>query len=68
MVTNVLSAVRIRVLRKPIFSTVPLILLAVKVSPAVKGLSKKMMNEAIKFSKLSLQQVQQQHHKAKAGK
>ena len=52
-VTNVLSTVRIRVLLKPIFSTVPVILFTFTTSPVKNGLSKKMMKDAIKFSRLS---------------
>lgn len=42
-----------RVLRNPICSTVPVTLFTFKKSPVKKGLSKKMIKEAIKFSRLS---------------
>ena len=50
----VFSLVRIRVLRSPIFSMVPVNPFTFTCSPTVKGLSKKMIKEAIKFSILSL--------------
>lgn len=51
---HVLSRVLILVLRKPIFSTIPVKWCTLTVSPVANGLSKKMMKEAIKFSRLSL--------------
>ena len=54
-VTTLLSKVLIRVLLKPTFSTVPVTPPIVTVSPTVKGLSKKIVKEPNKFSKLSLE-------------
>ena len=51
-VTTLLSNVLILVLLNPTFSTVPVTPPNVTISPTVKGLSKKIVNEPNKFSKL----------------
>ena len=56
-VTILLSKVRIRVERNPTFSTVPVILPVDTRSPTKKGLSKNIVNEPNKFSKLSLDAI-----------
>ena len=53
IVTNVLSAVRIFVLRKEISSTVPSIVFASIQSPTENGLSKKIAKPANKFFAIS---------------
>ena len=53
-VTYVFCSVRILVLRRPILSTFPVIFCTFTTSPVVNGLSKKMTKEAIRFSRLSL--------------
>ena len=56
-VTKLLSNVLILVLLNPTFSTVPLTVPTVTVSPTVNGLSKNMVKEPKRFSKLSLDAI-----------
>ena len=54
-----LSKVLILVLLKPTFSTTPVTLPAFTTSPTVKGLSKNIVNDPSKFSRLSLEHIHQ---------
>ena len=54
IVMSVFSPVRTLVLLKPMCSTTPITAFTFTRSPVKNGLSKKMMKEAIRFSKLSL--------------
>ena len=54
-VTTLLSNVLILVLLNPTFSTIPVTPPKVTISPTVKGLSKKIVNDPKRFSKLSFE-------------